>query len=251
MKIVVLGPFNSGKSSLIKKICRGSSISLDKSGTTVSLDHGTTSVYGIQIHLFGTPGLARFEIIRKILQKGADGIIFVLDSLNPATFDEAKGLWKGFRENLSKDVPAIILANKQDIPEAMGPAEVFAGLDLQNETNIPIIGVSAKEGTNIEKALSLIVLSVLSRYFNILKAIRDGETISGISNILRTAPLSLKFEEKDLITLLQWLAWRGLITGNFEAQKFSLPGRIKEIVEIFEFIKNFTPKVLENHPLPL
>ena len=246
MKIVVLGPFNSGKSSLIKKMSRGSSISLDKSGTTVSLDHATVKIYGIMVHLFGTPGLERFEVIRKILSKGADGIIFVVDSINPASFNEARELWKGMREYLPRDIPAIIVANKQDIiSDAIPPEDVLSYLKLDKEETDQhiVLGVSATLGTNVDKTLSLIVLSVLSRYFHILKAVRDGgeNGVAGIVAQLKNSSPQMEVNQKNLLSLLQWLAWRGLISGKFEIQKFALPTRVREIIEIFEFIKNFKP----------
>ncbi|MHA2074484.1 MAG: GTPase [Candidatus Hodarchaeales archaeon] len=82
MKIVLLGPYNSGKSTTVQKICDKSAISIDYGGTTVALDHCKTQIYGVEIFLFGTPGLKRFEVIRKILSKGADGILFIVDSVN-------------------------------------------------------------------------------------------------------------------------------------------------------------------------
>ena len=245
MKIVVLGSFNSGKSSLIKKMSRGSSISLDKSGTTVSLDHATVKIYGITVHLFGTPGLERFEVIRKILSKGADGIIFVVDSVNPASFIEARALWKGLHEYLPEDIPTVIVANKQDLmSDALPPEEVLSKLKLETQRHdLIILGTSATVGTNIDKTLSLIVLSVLSRYFQVLRAIRDGGElgIPGIVTELTNANPRMDVNQKNLLSLLQWLAWRGLISGNFEMQKFALPNRVREIIEIFEFIKNFKP----------
>ena len=248
MKIVVLGPFNSGKSSFIRKVCRGSSISLDKSGTTVSLDHGTVGVYGINVHLFGTPGLQRFEVIRKILERGADGVLFIVDSLNPASLDEGRDLWKGFRENLPKDIPIVVLANKQDDPDAISPQKVLEGLGIEEDVStIPILGVSVKEGHNIDRALSLIVLSVLSRYFVILRAIRDGITITGIINELHRVDPNHSADEAVIISKLQWLSWRNLVRGNFETMEFSLPSRIREIVEIFEFLRSFGRADLEGH----
>ena len=74
MKIIITGAFSSGKSTLVQSLAKESAISLDKSGTTVALDHGTVDVLGIPAFLFGTPGLVRFSILRQILSEGADGI---------------------------------------------------------------------------------------------------------------------------------------------------------------------------------
>ena len=134
----------------------GSAISIDYGGTTVALDHCRTQIYGVEIFLFGTPGLQRFEIIRKILSKGADGILFVVDSVNVASFEEAKKLLKEVYDILP-GVPIVLCANKQDIRGAKSPDEVANEVLGKNKDRISVIGTSAITGEQIEHLFRKVV----------------------------------------------------------------------------------------------
>ena len=83
MKIVVTGPYEAGKSQMIHHITNGACINVERRGTTIAMDHGLANVDGMNVFMFGTPGLLRFRTMRKILSEGADGIIFVVDSVDP------------------------------------------------------------------------------------------------------------------------------------------------------------------------
>ncbi|MFX0209365.1 MAG: GTP-binding protein, partial [Candidatus Hodarchaeota archaeon] len=209
MKIVLLGPYNSGKSTTVQKICRGSAISIDYGGTTVALDHCRTQIYGVEIFLFGTPGLQRFEIIRKILSKGADGILFIVDSVNVASFEEAKKLLKEVYDFLP-GVPIVLCANKQDIRGAKSPNEVANVVLGKNKDKISVIGTSATTGDQIEHALGLIVLNAIKQYYDILLAVKksNGELAEIAKNIQQP--------EEIVYSQLQFASWRRLIVADWD-----------------------------------
>ena len=63
-----------------------------------------------------------------------DGILFVLDSCKEERLEEAKlELLKISKNN--KNIPLLVLANKQDLPEAMSPPKLEALLGLHKELN--------------------------------------------------------------------------------------------------------------------
>ncbi|MFX1538780.1 MAG: GTP-binding protein [Promethearchaeota archaeon] len=228
MKIVLLGPYNSGKSTVVQNICGGSAISIDYGGTTVALDHCRTQIYGVEVFLFGTPGLQRFEIIRKILSKGADGILFVVDSVNIASFEEAEKLLREVYEILP-GVPIVLCANKQDIKGAKLPQQVADAVLGKNKESISVIGTSAKTGDNIERALGLIVLNAIKQYFNILLAVKksDGE--------LKNIAQYIEEDEEKVFSQLQFATWRRLIIADWDNNRFSLPKGVFNITDILEF----------------
>ncbi|MFX0184706.1 MAG: ATP/GTP-binding protein, partial [Candidatus Hodarchaeota archaeon] len=209
MKIVLLGPYNSGKSTVVQKICGGTAISIDYGGTTVALDHCRTQIYGVEVFLFGTPGLQRFEIIRKILSKGADGILFVVDSVNIASFEEAEKLLKEVYEILP-GVPIVLCANKQDIKGAKPPQEVADVVLGKKQEKISVMGTSAKTGDNIERSLGLIVLNAIKRYFNILLAVKKS------NGDLKEIASNIKEDEEKVLSQLQFASWRRLIIADWD-----------------------------------
>ena len=228
MKIVILGPYNSGKSTTVQVTCSGSAISIDYGGTTVALDHCKTVIYGVEVFLFGTPGLQRFEIIRKILSKGADGILFVVDSVNVASFDEAKKLLAEIDEVLP-GVPIVVCANKQDILGAKKPEEVANIILGKRAESISVIGTSAKVGTNVERALGLIVLNAIKQYYPILLAVKKstGELADIIS--ITGKP------EAEIHSELQFASWRRLIVADWDNKRYHLPKGVSNITDILEF----------------
>lgn len=197
------------------------------------MDHATLNLFAIPIFIFGTPGLERFEVLRKILSKGADGCIMVIDAVNPASIQEAKSLFKAFGEYLPKGTPIVIAANKQDIDEAKSPDEILKELNLENDDSvIGVLPTSALDGTGIDKTLKMIVLAVLSRYLYFLIAVREGgkNGIEGIKNALEE-----DLDKETITSMILWMGWRGLIVGDWSNNKFELPKRVGEIVDILEF----------------
>ena len=228
MKILVYGPYNSGKSTTVQKICKGSAISIDYGGTTVALDHCKTNIYGVEIFLFGTPGLQRFEVIRKILSKGADGILFVVDSVNVASFEEAEKMLKEVYDILP-GVPIVLCANKQDIIGAKKPQEIADIVLGKNKKTISVIGTSAKTGLKIEHVLGLIVLNAIKLYWDILIAVKKS------NGILPEIAKNMQLPEKEVHSQLQYASWRRLVKADWDNLKFRLPKGVSNILDILEF----------------
>ncbi|MDQ6977147.1 MAG: ATP/GTP-binding protein, partial [Ghiorsea sp.] len=68
------------------------------------------------VHLFGTPGQARFNFMWKLLAKGALGTIFLIDSSSQRAIDEGKLMYEFYRKQ--SNTPIIIGATKRDIKGA-------------------------------------------------------------------------------------------------------------------------------------
>ena len=63
-----------------------------------------------------------------------DGIIFVVDSAEADKLDEAKvELWRTMKYQDNKDIPLLILANKQDLQEALNAADIEDALGEKND----------------------------------------------------------------------------------------------------------------------
>src|SRR2546426_854999 len=78
-RILVTGPFNAGKSTVVKALAE-KSISIDRMGTTVAFDYGNVNITGIEAEIFGTPGQERFEFIFKIFAREVSGVLLVVDA---------------------------------------------------------------------------------------------------------------------------------------------------------------------------
>ena len=150
VKIVITGPFQSGKTTFIKLATKGRSIHVEHRGITVGLDFGTIKYDGIVVHLFGTPGLDRFSMLREIVAKGARGFILVLDSADPNSIMAGKEILKEILK-INGHIPCVILANKQDLPNAI-PVRKIKSLF----TNFPVVPGVLIRGVGIKESLALL-----------------------------------------------------------------------------------------------
>lgn len=133
-KIVITGPFNAGKTAFIntvsdiamvtteRRISDASVATADKSETTVAMDYGQKRLGDTLLHLYGTPGQARFEFMWSILAKEMDAFVLLVDSADKVSLMDAKQMMRQFRKQAK--VPYVVAANKQDHRSAMPPAEI-------------------------------------------------------------------------------------------------------------------------------
>jgi hypothetical protein len=155
-KILVTGPYNAGKSSFIHAVS-DTAVSVDRLGTTVALDHGQATVDGLAADVFGTPGQSRFDPILKMLAGQALGVIVVVDATKPETFPRAREMlqltWK-------EGLPAIIAANKQDLPHALPPQEVARQIGAQ--PNVRVAGCVGSDKGSARAVLKQLVDQILA-----------------------------------------------------------------------------------------
>lgn len=146
-KILVTGPFHSGKSSIVHAIST-SSVSVDRMGTTIAMDHGYLDYKGFAADVYGTPGQEKFDPILEFLAEEAVGVILVVDATKPETFPRARKmlqLTKGYA------LPLVVAANFTDLPEALDPDQVRERLELQPD--VPVVPTVAVRGAGAEELL--------------------------------------------------------------------------------------------------
>jgi small GTP-binding protein len=151
-KILVIGPFHAGKSTLIKALSQKPT-SVDRLGTTVALDHGWVERNGFAVDLFGSPGQQRFDWILNTLAKSVIGIFLVMDSTKP-DYKRAREILDSIKH---RNLPVVILANKQDIRGAEKPK------NIEKKLGYPAIGTVAIKKKGCEEALERIFNEILRR----------------------------------------------------------------------------------------
>ncbi|NLX11621.1 MAG: GTP-binding protein [Chloroflexi bacterium] len=161
-KVIVTGPFNSGKTAFIGAISDIAVVTTErkittedrgiKAETTVAMDYGRVELDGKILHLNGTPGQARFDFMWEILAREMNGFIVLVDSTDPVSFPDAADLirlFSGFHA-----VPYLVAATKTDLPGAVSLAELRRRINPGDVTVMPCV---ATQKTSVRQVLLQII----------------------------------------------------------------------------------------------
>ena len=167
-KLVYYGPGLCGKTTNLQQIyarvdpaAKGKLISLaTESERTLffdflPLDLGTIRGFKTRFHLYTVPGQVFYDASRKLILKGADGIVFVADSQVERMEANIESL-ENLQENLVEQghtlttLPHIIQYNKRDLPNVVPVADLQSTL---NEHKTPWFEASAAKGTGVFETL--------------------------------------------------------------------------------------------------
>jgi hypothetical protein len=171
VKMVITGPFSSGKTQFIGAISEIDVVSTEKKitseaeqikdTTTVAMDFGRITVGDdLVLYLFGTPGQRRFDFMWDILSQGMLGFVVMVDSTKPETFREAKRILETFESYAG--TPYVVAANKQDQEDAWEPEDLRIILRLRKEVKIlPCVAVDRESVKNVLLELLYSILEQL------------------------------------------------------------------------------------------
>ena len=129
-KIVWLGLNNSGKSTLIKRLTTGFIIEVQR---TLGLNFDMISLEEKNFFFWDLGGMEAFRTaLWKSFIAGCQGIVYVIDSADKGRLIEAKQeLWNYVLSNINlKNIPVLILANKQDLANVLTIDEISDTLEL-------------------------------------------------------------------------------------------------------------------------
>lgn len=167
-KIIVTGPFNSGKTQFIRTISDINVVSTErrittedrgiKAVTTVAMDYGRVELDNRILHLHGTPGQARFDFMWEILATEMNAFIVLTDSTDLPSFPEAGELIRLFSD--FHQVPYLVVANKSDLDGAASLAQVRRGTSAGD--HITIMPCVATQKSSVRQVL-LQVIGLIDR----------------------------------------------------------------------------------------
>jgi hypothetical protein len=177
-KIVYYGPGMSGKTTNLETIHkkvpatnRGKLTSLaTKTDRTLffdllPLDLGTIKGFKVKFQLYTVPGQVYYNATRKLVLRGADGVVFVADSQKDRLDENVESL-ENLRENLREhgmDLNAMSFVlgwNKRDLPDVMAVDELNAKM---NPTGVPNFEMEALTGRGVFEALRAVSRLVLEK----------------------------------------------------------------------------------------
>ncbi len=176
-KLVYYGPGLGGKTTNLQWIYdhtstanKGKMVSLTtETDRTLFFDFlplelGTVRGFKTRFHLYTVPGQVFYEASRKLILKGADGVVFVADSLEERLDANLETL-ENLQEHLKHHglhfatLPYVLQLNKRDLPGIL-PAEELKR-QLQRKTG-PIVEAVAVNGQGVFETLKEVAKLVLT-----------------------------------------------------------------------------------------
>ena len=163
-RILMLGLDGAGKTTVLYKLKLNEIVAtIPTIGFNVETVHPTKSV---SFTVWDVGGQDKIRVLWKHYFNGSDGLVFVVDSVDQTRFHEAREELEAIlRSEEMNGVPLVILANKQDMPNASTPADIAAKLGLHElkDRRWHVQATSALSGSGVYEAMDQ--LSTLVKHF--------------------------------------------------------------------------------------
>jgi signal recognition particle receptor subunit beta len=178
LKIVYYGPALSGKTTNLEQIHarvdpskRSELLSLKTHEDRtlyfdfMQLELGKIRSLTPKIHLYTVPGQSYYEASRKLVLRGADGVVFVVDSAADR-IDANLRAWDDMQNHLSSYTPPmtctpiVIQFNKQDLPNALSDSVLRSVMHING---LPICSAIARNGVGVFDTLKEITRGVVTQ----------------------------------------------------------------------------------------
>jgi len=179
-KIVYFGPGMSGKTTNLlyihKRLAekyRGEMLVLDtEEERTLFFDFfpvslGKVQGFALKFHLYTIPGQVYYEASRRIILDGADGVVFVADSLTDKLADNID-MYNRMIDNLcsygicTDNYPIVLQYNKRDCEDILSIGTIEKALDLP--PRIPVTESVATTGKGVMQTLQLVSKEVIKQF---------------------------------------------------------------------------------------
>ena len=181
VKLVYYGPGLCGKTTNLEKIYANPK--LDNKGKMISMstetdrtlffdfmpmELGTIGGQKVRVQLYTVPGQVFYDATRKLVLRGADGVVFVADSqdtMRESNLQSLENLKTNLRLNRidPEKVALVFQLNKRDLPNAASVDELTSYLQ---PGNAPVIEASAISGLGVTATLRAAITRILDNLKN-------------------------------------------------------------------------------------
>lgn len=173
MRLVVAGSVGAGKSTFVRTLSEIEVVDTDrtatdetalfKSGTTVALDFGRLMLGpNMDLHLYGTPGQARFDFMWDLLIQNAHCYILLVAANRPNDFNYICEIIAFINQRVQ--IPMIIGLTHVDCPGALIPEEILMnlGYDIHDQNRPPLVNINPNDRTSVLEALVVLMALVIT-----------------------------------------------------------------------------------------
>jgi signal recognition particle receptor subunit beta len=223
-KIVFYGPALSGKTTCLQYIfsvtnpnTRGELISIETEVERtlffdlLPVNVGLVKGYQTKFQLYTVPGQVFYDSTRKLVLKGADGIVFVADSQNMMERPNLDSM-ENLKKNLAShkldinEIPMVFQYNKRDLSNVFSIEELNK---ILNPRNLLSFGSIATEGKGVLEALRAISSLILGKIKHLLDQTEE--------DLAAMPPVDFATNKKHKIIDKEKLPYKKIQTDSFEA----------------------------------
>ena len=132
------------------------------------LDLGTVRGFKTRFHLYTVPGQVFYEASRRLILKGADGVVFVADS-QEERLDANLETLDNLREHLQDHnldfatIPYVLQLNKRDLPNILSVDELKKQLQVKGEPTLEGVAITGQGVFDTLKEVAKLVLAELKK----------------------------------------------------------------------------------------
>lgn len=132
-KLVVVGLDAAGKTTILKKMRFDEFM---QTAPTIGMNTEDIQVRNVNIKVFDLAGQEKMRAVWKYYYSSIEGIIFVFDSTRADRVQEARDeLLNLLANDEAKNIPVLVFANKQDLPDAIKSSELVEMLGISDYVN--------------------------------------------------------------------------------------------------------------------
>lgn len=169
IRILILGLDNAGKTTVVKRLCGQPIDTIEPTlGFSIeTLDYDDK----YQLHLWDIGGQSSIRAYWRNYFEKTDGLVWVVDTGDHHRMELVRHeLQQLLQQERLAGATLLVLANKQDVPNAMTAVEVTSALQLKEHIQYEnrhwaIFGCSAVTGEGLEGGVDWLVRDIESRIF--------------------------------------------------------------------------------------
>lgn len=168
-KIIFSGPTGSGKTTAIAAISDIEPYFTDTytaanaprraAASPTAMDYGRLTLdSGEHLHLYGTPGMARFDFNWNLLAGDSLGLVILVDSQRPDPMADLQFYLNVFAEFVRRHAIAVGIS-RSDLRPSLSIGDYQRAL-LEQRLNIPVFEVDARESVDVNMLLQALLYSL-------------------------------------------------------------------------------------------
>ncbi|MFX0091414.1 MAG: ADP-ribosylation factor family protein [Candidatus Hodarchaeota archaeon] len=159
-RIAFVGLDKAGKTTTLVRLSRGI---LERTTPTVGFNTETFDFLGIKFNVFDLAGQSSYQIFWERFLPQQEAVVFFIDAADTRRIPQVRFALNKTLSLLKPDSTVMILANKQDLPNALTAADLFKTLDLSLSSKLKrlqIFPTSAITGMGIYDAFQWLISSL-------------------------------------------------------------------------------------------